>query len=90
MDTATDCPVCLGVSAGGRIRLTDEGADLLLVLLHDARVKAFEDRRLVIDAGNSPQIYNQRLSLIRQMTSEVRRTQDEMGWSGGQPQRTHT
>ena len=83
------CPVCQGVAAGGRIRMTDEGADLLEELLVDERRRAVGNRRLAKDAGEPAEIHNHRIRLAEQLLGEVHRTQDEMGWSDGQLQRSH-
>lgn len=91
MDTRaeTTCPTCLGVSRGGRIRLTEETADLLDLLLRDKRNEQLQFRRVAIDGGVDPKPYNDRLATVDLALEEVQRTRVEMGWSHGQLQRSH-
>lgn len=84
-----DCPTCHAVAAGGRIRMTDEGAEILELLLRDYEQLQLQNRKLAKGVGGPVDGYNRRIEVTRQLLGEVERTQSEMGWLDGQPQRTH-
>ena len=77
------------MSAGGRIRLTSDGAELLELLLRDKEQALLKDRKIAKEAGFDIGSYNVRVELVRQVQGEILRTQTEMGWLDGQPQSTH-
>lgn len=85
-----DCPTCRGVAAGGRIRLTEDAATLLILLLTTSRREQLRIRRVVIDAALDPLIYNTRIRQIDTLLDEIGRTQREMGWRHDQPERSDT
>lgn len=89
MVTGIDCPVCQAVAGGGRIRLTDEGADMLAELLYEKRGQVLRDRRSLRLVGAATKVHDATLDLIDQLYHEIKRTQQEMGWIDGEPKRTH-
>lgn len=87
------CETCFAVAAGGRIRLTDRSADMLLDLVRERRNDYARLRRLYIDNGNAEatRAANDQLKMMDVTIEEIRRTQSEMGWlDDGQPQRSHS
>lgn len=86
---AADCPVCLSVAAGGRIRLTDEGAAVVEVLLRSALSETLKNRRIAINAGADASVHRERAKLLQRTLEEIERTQIQMGWLGGEPQRAN-
>lgn len=87
------CPVCAAVASGGRIRLTEPTAQLLIAVLRDARRKALRERRVSLSPALHPSFLataNEQLKLIDSVMEEVERTQTEKGWPTlGQLQRPH-
>jgi hypothetical protein len=88
---ATDCPVCASVASGGRIRLTEDSAALLVALLKTARRESMIVRRVALD-NDDPSMSHEASMAVRLMDStidEIERTQTEKGWqtSHGQFQR---
>lgn len=89
VDRVQPCPVCQSVASGGRIRLTDEGAELLMELLYEKRGAVLQARRLLKVAGAKTTVHDEQLDAINLLYQETKRTQQEMGWTNGEPQRTH-
>lgn len=79
-----ECPVCVAIAAGGRIRLTEESAQLLEALLRTARRASVRDRRAAINSDDSPRRTEaeRALRLIDSSIEEIERTQSEKGWHG--------
>ena len=88
---AVDCQTCLAVSGGGRIRLTERGSLILMDLLDKKRRHILPERRAAIEYANAETLRsaNETLRDIELLREEIERTQSEMGWLDGQPQRTH-
>lgn len=88
---AADCQTCLAVSGGGRIRLTERGSLILMDLLRGRRDDIMPQRRFAIENANTETLNaaNEQLREINLLREEIERTQAEMGWIDGQPQRTH-
>jgi len=89
LDRVQPCAVCQSVSAGGRIRLTDAGSELLMRLLYERRGVALKARRALRLAGAKANDYDEELEDINRLYHEIKRTQHEMGWIDGEPQRSH-
>lgn len=77
-----NCPVCAAVASGGRIRLTEGSAQLLIAVLRDARRKALRERRRSLDAEDAARVEtaNGQLKLVDHTIEEIERTQIEKGW----------
>jgi hypothetical protein len=91
---ATDCPTCLAVARGGRIRVTEEGADLSVTAYHLLRGVLLRSRRAALDSDD-PGLASEVNLQIRQvdvLLEELARTQIEKGWrtSHVEPERTHS
>src|SRR5512134_814805 len=89
VDPVTECPICLGVARGGRIRVTHETSALLLGVLWEERKAMIRSRRIFIEtaAMEETALLNERLKTIDLILDELKRTQIEMGWRHGEPQR---
>lgn len=83
MDTGAECPTCLGVSRGGRIRMTELGAANVELGLTSQRQHWLRLRRMAIEAGmpESTRLADEHLKAIDLATEELRRTRSEMGWA---------
>lgn len=86
---AAECQTCLGVSRGGRIRVTEESSEMFLDLAREQRQNWLQLRRLYIDGGHAEatRAAEGRLRTIDLGIAELERTRSEMGWGRGQPQR---
>jgi hypothetical protein len=89
VDPVTECPACLGVARGGRIRVTEDTSGLLLVLLRAERGATLRSRRIFIETAaiEEAALLNEHLKTIDLVIDELKRTQTEMGWRHGEPQR---
>lgn len=89
---AAECETCLGVSRGGRIRVTELGAANMFIGLNNQRQHWLQLRRKAIDLGlvESTRMADENLKAVDLAIEELARTGSEMGWtSDGQPQRSH-
>jgi len=92
VDTAAECPTCLGVSRGGRIRVTERNSEMMLHQMRELRQNWLQLRRLYIDTGavEAARASEENLKEIVLAIDELERTRVEMGWIGdGEPQRSH-
>ena len=87
-----DCQTCLAVSGGGRIRLTETTALLLVDLARTRRRSLVSDRRYAKENGLPEVVENTKAQLrdVDLLIDETLRTQSEMGWLDGQPVGTHS
>ena len=79
---AAECPTCVGVSRGGRIRVTERNAEMLLDGIREQRQNWLKLRRMYIDAGalEATKATDGVLREIDLAIEELERTQREMGW----------
>jgi hypothetical protein len=88
----SDCPVCAAVASGGRVRVTEESAQLLFAVLRDMRRRGVRERRSALTASDDSFVSeaNHQLKLIDWLMEEIERTQVEKGWpTHGQLQRSN-
>lgn len=88
----TECETCLAVANGGRIRLTESRAGLLVSLLRKERHEQLVQRRIGID-GWDPAGASVASDVIRDidvLLEEVERTRIERGWrTSHEPERSN-
>jgi hypothetical protein len=79
---AAECPTCLGVSRGGRIRVTELSAANMQLGLQAQRQRWLMLRRMAIEAGlpESTRVAEEHLKAIGLAVEELKRTSVEMGW----------
>ena len=85
------CETCTAVAGGGRIRLTETNALLLLDMAQQRRGGLLSDRRYAIETGQNETVLDlkEQLKDLDLLIKETEATQREMGWLDGQPVRTH-
>jgi len=76
----SECPVCVAVAQGGRIRLTAWRALFLQELLKDERFELLLERREQLDRDMDATSVNHQLKEVDAILKEVDRTIEEMGW----------
>lgn len=89
-----DCNICSAVAAGGRIRITEDDADLLEEILAERRKSTLIKRRTLIDEGDTAGLVglaNLTLRQIDRLSEEILRTRIERGWhTSHEPERPHS